>query len=378
MTQKKDMGKILRQFGLVIVALIIIVFMSFTSDVFLTSQNIINILRQISINGILAVGMTFVILTGGIDLSVGSVVAITGVIVGSLLKGGTNWFVASLAALAISMVCGAINGWLIAYVGFQPFIATLSTMTIGRGFAQVYSNGKPYIISDPSFKVIGQGYFLGIPVPIILLVIFCVLGLVVLSMTTFGRYVFAIGGNKSAAKLSGVRTQRVQLMVYVLSSICAWMVGLILAARISSGQPTAGESYEMDAIAATAIGGTSMNGGIGSLTGTICGFVILGLLQNSMNLMNAAKEYGTDVLEDIRTGTGHLDAVHLKETVPGVFREVPFGTGHVDFPSVIHETWKAGVRRYVTEFWYTGDPEWKKDLDLAVGMMRPLLDAQEA
>ena len=124
MTQKKDMGKILRQFGLVIVALIIIVFMSFTSDVFLTSQNIINILRQISINGILAVGMTFVILTGGIDLSVGSVVAITGVIVGSLLKGGTNWFTASLAALAISMVCGAINGWLIAYVGFQPFIAT--------------------------------------------------------------------------------------------------------------------------------------------------------------------------------------------------------------------------------------------------------------
>ena len=196
MTQKKDMGKILRQFGLVIVALIIIVFMSFTSDVFLTSQNIINILRQISINGILAVGMTFVILTGGIDLSVGSVVAITGVIVGSLLKGGTNWFVASLAALAISMVCGAINGWLIAYVGFQPFIATLSTMTIGRGFAQVYSNGKPYIISDPSFKVIGQGYFLGIPVPIILLVIFCVLGLVVLSMTTFGRYVFAIANSR--------------------------------------------------------------------------------------------------------------------------------------------------------------------------------------
>lgn len=175
---------------------------------------------------------------------------------------------------------------LIHYVGFQPFIATLSTMTIGRGFAQVYSNGKPYTISDPSFKVIGQGYFLGIPVPIILLVIFCIIGLVILTMTTFGRYVFAIGGNMNAAKLSGVRTQRVQLMVYVMSSICAWMVGLILAARISSGQPTAGESYEMDAIAATAIGGTSMSGGIGSLSGTIIGFVILGLLQNSMNLMN--------------------------------------------------------------------------------------------
>ena len=286
MTQKKDMGKILRQFGLVFVALIIIIFMSITSDVFLTSQNIINILRQISINGILAVGMTFVILTGGIDLSVGSVVAITGVIAGSLLKNGTNWFIACLAALVISVICGILNGWLIAYIGFQPFIATLSTMTIGRGFAQVYSDGKPYMISDPAFKKIGQGDFLGIPIPIILLVIFCILGLAILMMTTFGRYVFAIGGNMSAAKLSGVRTQRIQTMVYVFSSICAWMVGLILAARISSGQPTAGESYEMDAIAATAIGGTSMNGGIGSLTGTIIGFIILGLLQNSMNLMN--------------------------------------------------------------------------------------------
>ena len=152
MTQKKDMGKILRQFGLVFVALIIIIFMSITSDVFLTSQNIINILRQISINGILAVGMTFVILTGGIDLSVGSVVAITGVIAGSLLKNGTNWFIACLAALVISVICGILNGWLIAYIGFQPFIATLSTMTIGRGFAQVYSDGKPYMISDPAFK----------------------------------------------------------------------------------------------------------------------------------------------------------------------------------------------------------------------------------
>ena len=132
---------------------------------------------------------------------------------------------------------------------------------------------------------------LGIPIPIILLLIFCIAGLVILNMTTFGRYVFAIGGNKNAAKLSGVRTRRIQLAVYVLSSVCAWMVGLILAARISSGQPTAGESYEMDAIAATAIGGTSMSGGIGSLTGTICGFILLGLLNNSMNLMNINSFY---------------------------------------------------------------------------------------
>ena len=291
MTQKKDMGKILRQFGLIFVALFIIVVMSFVSPVFLTSQNITNILRQISLNGILSIGMTFVILTGGIDLSVGSVIAITGVISGSLMANGCNWFVACLAALVCSLICGFVNGWLISYIEFQPFIATLSTMTIGSGIALAYSNGKPYTISDPAFIKIGQGTVAGIPIPIILLFIFCAAGLIILNMTTFGRYVFAIGGNKNAAKLSGVRTRVIQLAVYVISSVCAWMVGLILAARISSGQPIAGEGYEMDAIAATAIGGTSMSGGIGSLTGTMCGFVLLGLLSNSMNLMNINSFY---------------------------------------------------------------------------------------
>ncbi|MDO4632448.1 MAG: ABC transporter permease [Eubacteriales bacterium] len=293
MTEKKDMGKILRQFGLLFVVLIIIVVMSFLSPVFMTQKNIINILRQISMNGILAVGMTFVILTGGIDLSVGSVVGITGVICGSFLERGMAWPLVCLIALVMALLCGFINGYLISYVGFQPFIATLSTMTIGRGFALAYSNGKPYMIKDPSFLVFGQGYtpLFHIPVPVVLLVLVCILGLVILNTTSFGRYVYAIGGNKNAAKLSGVRTQRIEMMVYIISSICACVVGMILAARISSGQPTAGESYEMDAIAATAIGGTSMSGGIGSLTGTVLGFVIIGLLSNSMNLMNINSFY---------------------------------------------------------------------------------------
>ena len=172
MTQKKDMAKILRQFGLIFVALFIVVLMSFLSPVFMTSQNITNILRQISLNGILSIGMSFVILTGGIDLSVGSVIAITGVISGSIMDTGGNWFVACIVALLCSLICGAINGWLISYVEFQPFIATLSTMTIGRGIALAYSDGKPYTISDPSFIRIGQGNVMGIPIPIILLVIF--------------------------------------------------------------------------------------------------------------------------------------------------------------------------------------------------------------
>ena len=291
MTNKKDMGELLRQFGLAFVVIFIVVLMSFLSPVFLKPNNIINILRQISMNGILAVGMTFVILTGGIDLSVGSVVGITGVICGSLLEQGSGWVVACLASLAISLVCGLINGYLISYVKFQPFIATLSTMTIGRGFALAYADGRPYIIDDADFLKIGQGSVWGIPIPVILLVVVVAVGLIVLNMTTYGRHIFAIGGNKNAAKLSGVRTQRVELGAYVISSVCACIVGCILAARISSGQPNSGESYEMDAIAATAIGGTSMNGGIGSLTGTILGFIIIGLLSNSMNLLNINSFY---------------------------------------------------------------------------------------
>lgn len=291
MEKKQDLTKLLRQFGLLFVILAIVIIMSIVSPVFLKPQNIINIIRQVSINGIIAVGMTCVILTGGIDLSVGSVVAITSVICGSFLAMGINWFVACISGVAISILFGLFNGYMISYVRFQPFIATLASMAIGRGIALAYSNGKPYPIKDPSFIAIGQGYFLGIPIPIILLVIVVAVGLITLKMTTFGRYIFAIGGNENAAKLSGVRTRRVKLAVYVISAICASIVGLILSARISSGQPTAGESYEMDAIAATAIGGTSMNGGLGSLVGTIEGFILLGLMTNSTNLLNINSFY---------------------------------------------------------------------------------------
>lgn len=291
MTKSRDMKKIIREFGLVFVICFIVIIMSFLSPVFMTKNNIMNIIRQISINGILAVGLTFVILTGGIDLSVGSAVALTSVICGSLLEKGMDWLLVCIIGIVAAVLCGMLNGYLISYVGFQPFIATLATMTIVRGIAQVYSDGKPYTIKNPHFISIGQGYILGIPIPIVLLFLVCIIGLVILNTTTFGRYVLAIGGNKNAAKLSGVRTKRVELLVYVISGICAGLVGMVLSARISSGQPTSGEGYELDAIAATAIGGTSMSGGMGSLRGTILGFVILGLLSNSMNLMNINSFY---------------------------------------------------------------------------------------
>lgn len=291
MEKLRERGTVLRSFTLVFVIIAIVILMSFASPVFLTSKNIINIIRQISINGIIAVGMTFVILTGGIDLSVGSVVAITSVVSGYLLEQGTHWLVACLAALSISIIFGALNGVMIAYVGFQPFIATLATVTIGSGIALAFSDGKPFTIKNESFLAIGQGYVGAIPTPVILLVLVVGMGLIILKTTTFGRYVFAIGGNKNAEKLSGVRTKRVELMVYITSALCASIVGLILSARISSGQPTAGEGYELDAIAVTAIGGTSMSGGVGSLMGTVFGFIILGLMTNSMNLLNINSFY---------------------------------------------------------------------------------------
>ncbi len=277
--------------GLVVFILLMVVIMSIVSPVFLTSGNIINIIRQVSLNGILAVGLTFVILTGGIDLSVGSLVAVTGVVVGSMLVNGYGWMEAVVAGVAISVIFGVFNGVMIAYCGLPPFIATLAGQTIGRGFALVFSDGKPYALTDKDFLNIGKGSALGIPIPIWILLIVCAVAAVVLNKTTYGRHVYAFGGNRNATKLSGVKTKFVEMIVYVISELMAGIVGVILAARISSGQPTAGTGYELDAIAAVAIGGTSMSGGIGTLSGTILGFIIIGVLSNALTLLNVSSFY---------------------------------------------------------------------------------------
>lgn len=312
LNKKADIAKLAKQFGLVAVILIIVVFMTFATDKFMTPNNITNILRQVSINGVLAIGMTFVILTGGIDLSVGSLVAVTSVICGSLLEGGMNTMIVILIGVVAAMLLGLLNGYLVSYVGFQPFIATLATMSICRGFAMVYSDGKPYLIKDKTFLFIGQGKVGPVPMLVIILLIVCILGLIILETTTFGRYIFAIGGNKNAAKLSGVKTQKMEMLVYLISGLCCGIVGLMLSARISSGQPTAGEGYELDAIASVAIGGTSMNGGMGSLRGTILGFLIIGLITNSMTMLGIDSFY-----QDIVKGLIIILAVFLDMKTKG-------------------------------------------------------------
>lgn len=290
----KNLGNftnILRRFGLLLVLILMIIIMSIVSEVFLTSTNIINVLRQVSMNGILAVGLTFVILTGGIDLSVGSLVAVTGVIAGSMLQKGIGVVPTVLVSIGASVLFGFFNGILISSAKLPPFIATLASQTIARGFALVYSDGRPYTIQVDGYKVIGKGSFIGIPIPVWIMFVVIAIAAVVLRYTTFGRHVYAFGGNRNAAKLSGINIKRTELAVYVISAFCAGLAATILAARISSGQPTAGEGYELDAIASVAIGGTSMSGGVGHLSGTVLGFIIIGVLSNSLTLLNVSSFY---------------------------------------------------------------------------------------
>jgi ribose/xylose/arabinose/galactoside ABC-type transport system permease subunit len=287
----KKAGTLLQKFGLLLVIIILVVVMSFLKPVFLTSGNIINVLRQVSMNGIIAVGITFVILTGGIDLSVGSIVAVTSVIAGRLMEQGSSVPFAIAMGMIAALAFGLLNGILISVGGLPPFIATLSTMTIARGFALVYSNGRPYLIQNNAFKAIGQGSSLGVPNPIWILLIVCVIAYILLNFTIFGRHVYAFGGNRQAAKLAGVRVKVVETSVYAITGLLSGITAIILSARISSGQPTAGTGFEMDAIAATAIGGTSMIGGTGSLGGTVMGFIILGIMINSLTLLNVSSFY---------------------------------------------------------------------------------------
>ncbi|MBF8983174.1 ribose ABC transporter permease [Lutibacter sp. B2] len=271
------------------------VIMAFVNDRFLTLSNVLNIFRQTSINAIIAAGMTFVILTGGIDLSVGSIVAITGAVVAALIAGGMNVVLAVLIGLITGLLAGAVNGIIINKGKVQPFIATLAIMTLLRGATLVFTKGKPISIGYEKnaeiFNKIGAGYFLGIPIPIYILVAVFIAAYYILKHTRLGRYTYAIGGNEEASKLSGINTQRIKTYIYAISGVLAALAGIIITARLSSAQPTAGSGYELDAIAAVVLGGTSLAGGVGSVIGTVVGALIIGVLSNALNLMNVTSYY---------------------------------------------------------------------------------------
>ncbi len=255
------------------------------SPYFLTLSNLINIAEQTSIIAVVAAGMTFVIITAGIDLSVGSVLAFSGVVMASSLAAGRPAFVALMIGLAVGLVCGIGNGALISIGRLPPFIATLGMMSIARGAALVFTQGRPISGFSETFRSIATTDVLRVPFPVIIMTAVYVVSHLVLTRTKLGRYAYAIGGNETAALLSGVNVPLYKTMVYGLSGICSALAAVLLTARLNSAQPIAGIMYELDAIAAVVIGGTSLMGGEGTVSGTLTGALIIGVLRNGLNLL---------------------------------------------------------------------------------------------
>ncbi|WP_394010674.1 ABC transporter permease [Anaerococcus cruorum] len=279
--------------GTILALIILMVFVSILNPTFLQANNLMNLMRQLIINGFIALGMTFVILTGGIDLSVGSTLALTSAIFAGLLQNGMNTGLAILIAVGLGLVLGLLNGLLITKGKLAPFIVTLATMTIFRGLTLVYTDGRP--IAGPkdnfAFQFLGKGQFFGIPFQVILFILAFLCLWIILNKTALGRKIYAVGGNEKASFISGINIDKVKIWVYVISSLMAVLSGLVLTSRLNSAQPTAGAAYEMDAIAAVVLGGTSMTGGSGSLTGTLIGILILGVLNNGLNLLGVSSFY---------------------------------------------------------------------------------------
>jgi ribose ABC transporter, permease protein len=275
----------------VIALIILMAVITIINSNFLTANNLLNLLLQVTSNALIAFGMTFVILTGGIDLSVGSILALSSALTAGLLGSGMPVTLAILISLIMGCILGMMNGLLISYGKLAPFIVTLATMTIFRGATLVYTNGNPITkgLSDTFlFQFLGQGYIVGIPFPVIIMFIVFIVLYVLLHKTAFGKSVYAIGGNEKAAYISGVKLNKVKIIIYSISGIMASISGLIITSRLSSAQPTAGASYEMDAIAAVVLGGTSLSGGKGRILGTLIGALIIGVLNNGLNIIGVS------------------------------------------------------------------------------------------
>lgn len=266
---------------------------------FIQVSNLSNILRQVSINGLIALGMTFVILTGGIDLSVGSVFALTSAVLAKLILSGVPGLLALLITLVLGILLGIINGVLIAKFKLQPFIATLGTVTLFRGVTRVFMDGRPFTGFDSDFiDYIGKGYFLKIAIPIIILVLAIFISWFITKKTVFGKKIYAVGGNERTALFSAINVNSVKIRVYALSALLTTIAGIILTSRLNSAQPNAGMGYEFNAIAAVVLGGASMSGGKGKIFGTVIGICLIGVLNNGLNILNVSSFY-QDVVKGV-------------------------------------------------------------------------------
>jgi ribose transport system permease protein len=289
----------IKRFQSLIALFVLCVVLSLLSDNFFTAANGLNVLKQVAVNVCIATGMTLIVLTAGIDLSVGSVLALCGAITAGLLQNGipiasADLFIgftvlgAALAALIVGALLGLFNGFVITTFKVPPFVATLAMLTIARGFTMLYTGGHPISNLGTGFAQIGTGSFIGIPVPVWIAAVVVLIAVFITQKTKLGRYIYAIGGNETAARLSGIRINRVKLIVYSMGAALAALGGVIVTSRLDSAQPNAGISYELDAIAAVVIGGTSLNGGKGTVWGTVIGAVIIGVLNNGLVLLNVS------------------------------------------------------------------------------------------
>ncbi|GAB3894396.1 ABC transporter permease [Spirosoma agri] len=301
------------KYGIGIAFVILCIVLSVITPKFLTVSNLMTIVTQVSINALLAFGVTFVIITGGIDLSIGSMVAVTGVAAALFAHPDDYPVLVSIGIGILSgLLFGAFNGFIITRSKVPPFIVTLGTMTIGRGLALILSKGRPVSNLSDSFNFIGGGQLLGVPTPIIILIIAFVLCSILLSKTVLGRYMYAVGGNEQAAEASGIRLNRIKMIVYTLCGGLAALAGILLTSRITTGQPNAGTGFELDAIAAAIIGGTSTSGGTGTITGTLIGALLIGVINNGLDLLNVTSYYQQVVMGVIIIGAVVLDSLSRK------------------------------------------------------------------
>lgn len=281
----------LDRFGLPLVFVLLCVALGFSSEYFMTWRNWMDILRQTSINGILAVGMTYVILTRGIDLSVGSILAFSGLCSAMVAVQGYGLLAALSAGMFAGAVMGALNGFMVANLSIPPFVATLGMLSVGRGLTFILNDGSPVTDLPEAYLALGTGKLGPIGMPIVIFAIVALFFWLVLKYTTYGRYVYAVGGNEKSARTSGIGVRKVTFSVYAISGLLAGLAGIVLSARTTSALPQAGVSYELDAIAAVVIGGTSLSGGTGSIVGTLFGALLIGVINNGLNLLGVSSYY---------------------------------------------------------------------------------------
>jgi ribose transport system permease protein len=305
---------VFREMGILVALLLLMACLALSAPRFLDEENLFNVLRQFSFIAIIAMGETFVIVAAGIDLSVGAVAGLAGVVCCALISGGFGITVGVAAGLVTGMACGLFNGFAAALLKLPYFIVTLAMMSLARGFVYVITQGRPIVNLSPSFFVLGQGAWGPVPIPVVIMFFFVFVGYLLLNRTGFGRRVTALGGNEQVALLSGLPVTRIKVLVFAISGLCSAVAGILLASRLNSGQPTLANGYELDAIAAVVIGGTSLFGGSGSILGTLTGAAVMGVMRNGLVLLNVSAYW-----QSVAIGLVILLACSL-ERVPDIFK----------------------------------------------------------